>query len=285
MRIGFLGLGNMGARMATRLVGAGFDVQVWNRSPGAVEPLVQSGATAAPTPAGAADGAAVVISMVRDDTASQQVWLGPDGAAQALSESAVAVEMSTLTPGWSRDLGETLAAQDRRYMEAPVAGSLPQAESGQLIVLAGAGDHVIADVAPVLDVLAARTLHVGGVGTGAAFKLAVNTLFGIQVAAMGELLTGLQKQGIPMARAAELLADLPVTSPAAAGAAGMVAAGAFSPLFPIDLVAKDFDYACAALSPGSSTPPLLAAAAARYREALDAGLGNENINAVAKLSG
>jgi len=284
MKLGFLGLGNMGRRMASRLIDAGIDMRVWNRSPGQAAALVKAGAAPVETPAEAASEADIVISMVRDDVASQDVWTGADGAAQALREDAVAIEMSTLTPDWSRELGTTLAAQGRSYMEAPVAGSLPQAEAGQLIVLAGGAAPVVAQAAPVLDILAGKTLHIGDVGSGAAFKLAVNALFGIQVAAMGELLAGMQAQGVPVARAAELLADLPVTSAAAAGAAGMIANAAYAPLFPIDLVAKDFAYAHSAFAAGVAMP-LLAATAARYREALDSGLGSENINAVAKLSG
>ncbi|MEO0961477.1 MAG: NAD(P)-dependent oxidoreductase [Pseudomonadota bacterium] len=284
MKLGFLGLGNMGRRMASRLINAGIDIRVWNRSPGQVAALAKAGAALAQTPAEAASEADIVISMVRDDAASQEVWTGAAGAAQALRKDAIAIEMSTLTPDWSRELGATLAAQGCSYMEAPVAGSLPQAEAGQLIVLAGGAAPVVAQAAPVLDILAGKTLHIGDVGSGAAFKLAVNALFGIQVAAMGELLAGMQAQGVPVARAAELLSDLPVTSAAAAGAAGMIANAAYAPLFPIDLVVKDFAYAHSAFAAGTAMP-LLAATAARYSEALDFGLGSENINAVAKLSG
>jgi len=137
MDIAFLGLGAMGARMAARLVAAGHAVAVWNRSLAAAAPLVAAGARLTATPAEAASGATVVFSMVTDDVAARRVWLGGDGAAAALRPGAVAIECSTVTPGWVRELAGGVAARGAHLLDAPVAGSRPQAEAGQLVFMVG----------------------------------------------------------------------------------------------------------------------------------------------------
>ena len=112
----------MGARMAARLIKAGHDVTVWNRTADATKPLVAAGATQAQTPRQAAAGAAFVVTMVRDDDASRRVWLDPDnGALAGMAAGAVAIESSTLTPGWIRELGHAIAERGVALLEAPVS--------------------------------------------------------------------------------------------------------------------------------------------------------------------
>jgi 3-hydroxyisobutyrate dehydrogenase len=280
-RITFLGLGAMGQRMAARLVAAGHPVTVWNRSPQAAQALREHGAAVAATPREAAEGADVVISMVFDDAASRRVWLdSADGALRGMKASAVAIESSTLTPAWIGDLGAALAARGIAFVDAPVAGSRPQAEAGQLIFMAGGDAAAVERVKPLLLAMGSAVHHVGAVGSGAWLKLAVNALFGTQVAAMAEQLALLRGAGIDAERALAALKAMPVTSPAAAGAATLMLAGHFAPQAPVDLIAKDLGYVLAS----SAQPlPLTQAVAARFAAAQGAGLGGENLVAVSKL--
>lgn len=280
-RISFLGLGAMGRRMATRLIDAGHAVTVWNRSPQAAEALRALGARVAATPRAAATGADVAIAMVLDDAASRRVWLDPhDGALQALPPSSVAVESSTVTPAWIGVLAAAAAARGVAVVDAPVAGSRPQAEAGQLIFMAGGDAAAVARVRPLLLHLGGALHHIGAVGSGAALKLAVNTLFGTQVAAMAELLAQLRGSGVDPQRALEALRAMPVLSPAAAGAAGLMLAADYRPQAPIDLIAKDLGYALAS----STQPlPLTRAVAERFAAARAAGYGGDNLVAVARL--
>ncbi|MEG8038587.1 NAD(P)-binding domain-containing protein [Sphingomonas sp. LR60] len=126
--IAFLGLGIMGAGMAHRLIAAGFDVVVWNRSPDKAAPLAAAGARVAATPAAAAQGAGVVVAMLADDVASRSAWLGADGALAAMAPGTVAIESSTLTVEWVRTLEAEAAAAGVRLLDAPVSGSRQQAE-------------------------------------------------------------------------------------------------------------------------------------------------------------
>ena len=137
-KVAFLGLGAMGSRMAANLLKAGHAVTVWNRSPAAAEALVASGARKASSPMAAAESADFVFAMVCDDDASQNVWLdSTNGALAGMHPGAVAIESSTLTPEWIRELSEHFRAKGISLLDAPVSGSRPQAEAAQLVYLIG----------------------------------------------------------------------------------------------------------------------------------------------------
>jgi 3-hydroxyisobutyrate dehydrogenase-like beta-hydroxyacid dehydrogenase len=276
-----LGLGAMGQRMARRLIDTGHTVTVWNRSPQAAEALRALGATVAATPREAVEGSDVALSMVYDDAASRAVWLHDrDGALHGLHASAIAIESSTLTPAWLGELGQTMAARGIAFIDAPVAGSRPQAEAGQLIVMAGGDAAVVERAKPLLLAFASAVHHVGPAGSGAWLKLAVNALFGTQVAAVAEQLALLRGAGVDVERALAALKAMPVASPAAAGGATLMLARNFAPQAPVDLIAKDIGYA---LASATQSLPLTAAVAARFAAAQRAGLGAENVVSVAKL--
>lgn len=283
-KIGFLGLGAMGARMAARLCAAGADLVVWNRSPEAAAPLVDAGARRADTPRAAAEGRDLVFSMLRDDAASEAVWRAPEqGALAGLGQGAVAIDCSTVTPAGSRRLAEAAAARGAAALDAPVAGSRPQAEAGALIFLVGGPETALAQARPALEAMGGAVHHAGPSGAGAAAKLLVNALFGAQLAAMAELLGLAARLDLDPARAAEILAATPVCSPAAAAAAQAMLARRFAPAFPIDLVVKDFGLIDEAAAAVGAEVPISAAAGAVYRRAAELGWAGENITAVARL--
>lgn len=284
MKVAVLGLGAMGARMAGGLVDAGFEVTVWNRSPGRVPDLVTRGARAADTPADAARGADVVMSMVRDDDASAAVWLAEGtGALAALSEHAIGVECSTVSLPHARALARAFERAGRRFVDAPLAGSRPQAEAGQLIFFAGGEAAIVDQLRQVLEPLAAAVHHAGGSGSGAAVKLLVNALFGAQVALVAELIGLADAAGIDAVRATEIVASTPVCSAAAHGAAAAMLARSWAPAFPIDLVAKDFALIERSAERDGAAVPLCSRVQEIYERALDAGFGGDNITGVFQL--
>lgn len=283
-KIAFLGLGAMGSRMASRLLDAGHDLTVWNRSAAATEMLAARGARVALSPADAVRGAEFIFSMVTDDEAARAVWLDPQtGAAHAIPPGALAIECSTISPGWARELGAVLATKSARLIDAPVAGSRPQAEAGQLIFMVGGSAVDVEHAKAALAALAANTLHVGDIGAGAMLKLAVNAHFAAQLASMAELLGFLSRNGFAPEQAAELLAKFPVTSPAIAGAAKMMATGNTAPLFTIDLVTKDIAYALAAAKASGAELPGVERTGATFQRAQAAGHGASNVSGLAKL--
>ena len=138
-KVAFLGLGAMGSRMAANLLKAGHELTVWNRVPEAANNLVASGAKTAVTPRGAAENNEFVMSMVSNDEASQQVWLdGPDGALAGMQDGTVAIQSSTLSPVWIRQLAGSMCKSGVKLLDAMVSGSTPQAESAQLYSWSGA---------------------------------------------------------------------------------------------------------------------------------------------------
>jgi len=279
-KVAFLGLGAMGSRMAKNILDAGFELTVWNRSASAVEPLVHAGAKQAASPKQAAEGAEIVIAMVTDDAVSSEVWTNEaTGALAGMKAGSIAVEMSTLTPQWVAKLKAKAEARGVKLVDAPVSGSLPQAEGKLLVVMAGGDAEDVEKVKPVLSATG-PTHHIGASGQGASLKLAVNALMGIQITAWAEMLGFLGKQGLDIQKTLALLTTMPVCSPNAAANAKLMAAQDFAPRFTNALLAKDFRYLQQTADDGK-TPVADAASAVFQRAARE--IGGENITAVIRF--
>lgn len=169
------------------------------------------------------------------------------------------------------------------FLDAPVVGSRPQAEAGKLIYLVGGEAETLAQVQPILASTSAAIHYVGSVGQGMAMKLAVNALFGIQVAALAEILEMLAPNGIIPETAMKLLAELPVISPAAKAAGSLMVMNHHAPLFPIELVEKDFRYVLQAAQVAEAATPVTTAVHGLYQQAIARGYGNDNITGITQL--
>lgn len=282
--VAVLGTGAMGSRMAGALLRAGHEVTVWNRDANKALPVLQLGARAAATPRDAAREADFVLSMVRDDGASRDVWLAPGtGALEGVGPEAVAIESSTLSPRWVRELAALFKQRRVSFLDAPVAGSRPQADAAQLVYLVGGEGEAVERATPMLMAMGSAVHHAGPSGSGAAVKLIVNALLGIQVCAVAELLSLARHLKLDPGRLTDILAATPVLSPAAKGAAMSMNAANFAPLFPVELVRKDFDYLLDAAASEESPLPLSTAASALFARAAEIGLEDENLTTVAKL--
>jgi 3-hydroxyisobutyrate dehydrogenase len=265
-------------------VKAGFAVTVWNRDPEKAAQLGHAGGRIAGSPRAAVQGADVVFSMVTDDRAARAVWLDPaTGAVAGLKRGSVAIESSTISPGWVRELSDAVATAGARLLDAPVAGSRPQAEAGQLIFMVGGDADALDSVRATLAPLAAKIVHAGPIGHGALLKLAVNTLFASQLESVAELLGFLGRNGFERARAAELLAEFPIIAPPIAGAAKMMASGNTTPMFTIDLIEKDLCYVLDAAEASRSSLPGAQTARTAFRQAQALGLGQANISGLAAV--
>lgn len=283
-RIAVLGLGAMGSRLATNWLTAGYDVTVWNRSPQSMVALVAKGATAAHSPKAAAEQATIVVSMVTDEAASQAIWLAPEtGAVWGLQPDAIAIESSTLTVAFTQSLATAIMEREAHFLDAPVVGSRPQADAQRLIYLVGGKQGILDRVAQVLGATSAAVHHIGAVGQGMAMKLAVNALFGIQVAALAEELVMLEQQGISRTTAMNCLAELPITSLAMKGVGHLMVKNDHAPLFPVSLVEKDLRYALQLAQAGQAAVPMASAVQQVFGKALAQGYGARNISSVFQL--
>jgi 3-hydroxyisobutyrate dehydrogenase-like beta-hydroxyacid dehydrogenase len=235
-RIGFLGLGEMGTPMAGRLLQAGHDLVVWNRSPERIAVLAKEGAAAAATPAKAAAGREFVITMLATPDALEQVLFGAAGLAPALMPSQVLIEMSTVGPDEARSAAARLP-KGVSLVDAPVRGSVPQATSGQLDIFVGATDQDYERIRPILEVLGS-VRHVGGPGSGAAMKLVANLALGAAIVTLGEALSLGESLALEPGTLLDVLADSPV-GPIVKAKRANVESGRFAPSFKLRHAAKD----------------------------------------------
>jgi 3-hydroxyisobutyrate dehydrogenase len=279
-RIAFLGLGLMGGGMARRLLGAGFAVTVFNRTPACAEPLAAAGARVAGSPREAAAGAEVVFSMVADDAASRAMWLGPDGAIAGAARGAVLVECSTLTVAWVQELAQAAAAAGAECIDAPVTGSKNQAAAGELNFLTGGNAAALETIRPALNAMGRSVTHLGPTGSGALLKLINNVLAGVHVAATAEAVAWIERTELDRAQAIAFLSDSAVGSPVTKTVAARMCAPDFTPNFFLRLMAKDLGYASGEAAKAGQQ--LTSAAMARdvFQRAIAAGHGDKDMSAV-----
>ena len=241
--VAVLGLGAMGSRVAHRLVETGHDVVVWNRSPEKAHDLVAAGATGAETPAEAARQAQTVITMVADPPALAAVTEGQDGLAAGSDDSTTVVNMSTVGPAAVERLAAVLPS-GTALLDAPVLGSLPEAESGTLTIFVGGDEADVERTAPVLRVLGSP-IHVGEVGAGSGAKLVANfTLFGV-LGIIGEALVAADALGLSRESAFDVLAATPIAAQAERRRPA-IEAGEYPPRFALSLARKDVELLTAA---------------------------------------
>ena len=188
-RVGFVGLGIMGSRMAANLRRAGFELTVFNRTEATARAWAEPhGAAVADSPAAVAQASDVLITMVVDGDQVEAVLLGEGGAVHGASEGLLCVDMSTIAPSQTRRIGAALAEHGVRFMDAPVTGSSPKAEDGTLTIMAG-GDPVDFERArPLFEAMGELVLHVGGLGDGEMIKLINNAVAAVNAAVVGEAL-------------------------------------------------------------------------------------------------
>jgi 3-hydroxyisobutyrate dehydrogenase len=284
MKIAFLGLGAMGTRMAASLISAQFDLTVWNRTVERGDSLRAMGAKVANQPNEAAAEADVVIAMLRDDIASRDVWTNKNyGALNAMKPGAIAIESSTLSVDWIKQLGAHANVRGVSLLDAPVSGSTPSAESKQLIYLVGGEAAALERVRTVLNAMGSAIHYAGPAGSGAIVKLMINALLGIQAAAFAELIPLAERAGIDAARALEIIGSTSVCSPAAKAMGKAMLANQFAPAFPISLFAKDMQYATELAANVGANTPISSATYSALTAARESGWGDEQYTALIKL--
>jgi 3-hydroxyisobutyrate dehydrogenase len=269
--------------MARQLAAKKFDVTVWNRDGAKTAALVSAGARAASTPAVAAAGADVVLAMLANDEASRAVWLGGEGALAAMRKESVAIESSTLTVEWIRELATAAQAHGVAFLDAPVTGSKVQAESGALSFLVGGPAEVLERVRPVLAAMSGNVAHLGPTGSGAMMKLINNFLCGVQVASLAEAIAMAERSGLDARQAAAVLSGGSPGSPLVKMVSQRMLDRAYEPNFFIPLMAKDLSYARQAFARAGIELASADAARARYVDADRAGMGQKDIAAIVDL--
>ncbi|MDQ6798644.1 MAG: NAD(P)-dependent oxidoreductase [Actinomycetota bacterium] len=291
--LAFCGLGRMGEPMAARLLEAGHDLVVWNRSPGRATGLVARGARLAASPAEAVASADAVVTMLATPEALEAVVFGPgagrnaggpgsddtaaDRLASGLRTDTTLIEMSTVGPDVVRDLAERLP-EGVSVLDAPVLGSVPQATDGSLKIFVGGSDDVFERWCPVLEILG-RPVRFGPLGSGAAMKLVANSTLGAVMSAVGEALALADGLGLNQALVLDTLAESPVGATVSSKRA-LIESGEYQPNFALALAAKDLRLVDEAARRAGIDAWVAAAARAHFDDANRAGLGDLDYSAV-----
>jgi 3-hydroxyisobutyrate dehydrogenase-like beta-hydroxyacid dehydrogenase len=239
-RLGFIGLGAMGGRMARRLLAAGYDLTVYDRARERASPLEQGGVKFAPTPKQVAAAADVVLSSLTDDAAVEAVMYGPEGALAGARPGTIFIEMSTVSPRTSRRLHEAATTRAFVVLDAPVSGSTPQAEEGELVIVVGGEEEVYRKCRPILSVLGKESHYMGPAGSGTATKLCLNTLLGVGIEVLAEAIALGLRSGLDHERLLQTLGAASVLSPSQKSKLEHARTGEYPPTFPLRLMYKDF---------------------------------------------
>lgn len=279
-KIAFLGLGLMGSGMAARLLTAGYPLTVYNRTAIKAQPLVEQGARLAASPAEAVADAEIIFSMLADDQVCRELWMGRDGALAATKPKAILVECSTVSVEWVQDLDQAAQARDLELIDAPVTGSKVQAQTGQLLFLAGGSPATLASIAPVLRTMGRDVVHLGPTGSGARMKLINNFLCGVQAVALAEAIAMIARSGLDSEKAIGILTDGAPGSPLVKALSARMKTREYQPNFLLRLMAKDLRYA---MQEGAHQSLKLATAGAALRvfeQAIAEGHGEKDMAAV-----
>jgi 3-hydroxyisobutyrate dehydrogenase len=281
-KVAILGLGIMGTGMANRLLSANFPLTVYNRNRDKCIPFASAGAFAAASPREAAARSEIILSMVGDDAASRDIWLGESGALAGASPNAVLIESSTLSGGWIQELAAKAAERGCGFMDAPVTGTKPHAASGELLFLVGGAAEALDAARPVFAVLGRDTVHLGPVGSGALMKLINNFVCGVQAASFGEAVSMIDAGGLDRAKALSILTGGAPGSGIVKRVAERVATNDFTPNFALHWMAKDLTYALREASDKGLSLQTATAALAIFQNAIAEGYGEEDFSAVSK---
>ena len=281
-RIGFIGLGNMGSRMARRLFEAGYALAVYDTDVEKVRPFEQQGVQTAGTPQELAGMADVIFCSVPDDAALREVVTGLSGVLAASGPAAFFVNVSTVSPATSRDLAKTARPRGVSMIDAAVSGSTPQAEQGTLVVFLGGEPGACERVRPILNALASGVHYMGQSGSGSIMKLVVNTLLGVGLQAMAEAVALGRKAGLPKERLLDVLGQTAVVAPAHKGKLENALKDEYPTTFPLRLMYKDFGLILQESAEQSVAMPATASARQMYAAEMAKGI-EEDYSAVIRL--
>ena len=279
-KVAILGLGTMGGGMAANVLKAGFSLSVYNRTASKAQALVDAGAHLASTPAEAAKEASVIISMLADDAASHEVWLGREGALEAAQKGAILIESSTVSPGWIAELAEIAAQRGLVVLDAPVTGSRVQAEAGQLSFLVGGDEAALEAATPVLKVMSKEIIHLGPVGSGAKMKLINNFLCGVQIASLAEGLTWIERSGLDREKAIAVLKSGAPGSPLLGAISARMMNKNYTVNFLLSLMTKDLLYAQTEAAHCDVALKTAEVARSLFEVAITQGFGNDDMSSV-----
>jgi 3-hydroxyisobutyrate dehydrogenase-like beta-hydroxyacid dehydrogenase len=282
-KVGFMGLGIMGSRMAANILKADYPLVVYNRSVDKSRDLAQQGAGVASSPRALAQAAEVIIVMVTGPEAIEALLWGKDGAAQALDEKKVFINMSSVAPQYTRELAEKLAPLEVTFIDAPVSGSKKPAEDASLIILAGGAEDQVRAWTPLLDTMGKKVVYCGPHPQGSMMKMMINLLMGLMIAALGESLNFGKVGGLELETMLDVIFSGPLNCPMYQMKAEMLRTDEFPVHFPLKHLTKDIKFLVDTAYDLGAPVPLGHILLQVYRLGVAQGLGEADMAAVARV--
>jgi 3-hydroxyisobutyrate dehydrogenase-like beta-hydroxyacid dehydrogenase len=257
-KVGFIGLGLMGSRLARRLHTAGWNIRGWNRSPQPAAEISKVGIAIAATVAELVTGSNVILSSLANDAAVRSVYLDKGGVFSAAKPGTVILEMSTISPELSRNLHQEARTRGIKFLDVAISGSTPAVDAGTITLLAGGDKEIFEQCVPIFECVARQWFLIGPGSSGVQMKLVVNLLLGIDMQAIAEAVSLGEHLRIDRNVLLDVLSKTAVVAPAMAGKFRKIRDGDYSPEFPLRLMSKDMDLvmdaarACGADLPAAS---------------------------------
>jgi 3-hydroxyisobutyrate dehydrogenase len=270
--IGFIGMGHMGAAMTRRLLDAGYQLTVYDRTKEKAQELEHRGAMVAQTPKELAANCQVVMACVTNDEAQHDVMFGPDGALAGVHAGSIIIDLSTVSPDASRRLFQAAQEQGVSMIDAAVSGSVPQVEQGSLVIFIGGEQMTYQQCKPILDVLGHNSFHMGASGMGTTMKLVVNTLLGLGMQALAEAIALGEKAGVEKGLLLDVLGQTSVLTPGQKSKLENVKREQYPTNFALSLMHKDFSLVLSQAYDLSVSMPATAAAQQMYAAAMAKGM-------------
>ena len=258
--LGFIGLGNMGSRIAQRLLDHGYHIVAHDRESAKVQAVVAERGFAVKNVHELARTCDVILSCLTNDEAVQSVYAGPAGVFAEARPGTIVLEMSTISPETSRELHRLGAKSGIEVLDVAISGSTPAAEQGTLTLLAGGNQDSFDAAQPIFQAIAKQYFLLGGPGSGTAMKLVVNTLLGVGMQAIAEAVVLGEAVGLNRERLLEVLSKTAVIAPAHVGKLARVAINDYTPQFPLRLMNKDFQLILKAAAEAHTPMPATEAA-------------------------
>ncbi len=277
-KIGFIGLGIMGSRMAANLQAAGHQLVVYNRSSDKAAALVANGAVQAASPAEVGKACSLVFTMLAHPDAVQEAATGPTGFLPQMQPGQLWVDCSTVNPSFSAAMAQAAAASQIHFLDAPVAGTKAPAEKGELIFFVGGTEADLATAQPYFDIMGSKTIYNGGHSMGSAMKMLVNLLLGHAMTAFAEAVALGQALGLPQERLLAILPNTAVAPPFLKNLTAKLASKDDSVNFPLQWMRKDLQLATHSAYEQNLALPLTNAVKELFAQAQQQGLGQHDFS-------
>jgi len=280
MKIGFIGLGIMGSRMAANLLKGGHKLKVYNRTLSKAEALVEKGAKLSHSAKEAADNVDVLFTMLSTPDSVKSIALGKKGFLTSMKRNSIWVDCSTVNPSFSREIAKIAEEKGIRFIDAPVAGTKQPAEKGELIILTGGNKNDIEEVTPLLNLMGKKIIYAGETGMGTSLKMVINLMLASAMEVFSEALTLGESLGFTKEKLYDVLIGGPVTAPFLAGKTEKINKLSFEADFPLQLMLKDMQLIEQTVKENNINLPAADSIKEIYSEAVKNGFGHKDFSAI-----